>query len=349
MSSSFSRRHSHSNRVHMVVSICLATITPILFPLFIHAEDKATGGTPVHSEVMVEAIVASVNDKPITLTELCERLTPNRRLTFTEAAQDQEAQRVLDGLILERLLEEEAAAKRFSATESEIEEYISEVSSRNGLSRPEFEKALAAEGKNFASYKRQVKFDILKTKLSAAVARGGVSVSDAEIDKYLEDHPDFKSAGVSLRLRRILISTTDRSPEDLKTRVALITEDLDDNKNFGDVASHYSDGPEAAEGGSLGLVAEKDLSSEIFDAVFSLKEGTFSKPVETSQGIQIFFLEQRIGRKDEGEEDEDSAKDATEAMRVEIKKLLQQQKTQERLSSYFVSDLFKNHSVDKKL
>lgn len=329
--------------------VFLANISNMIALETIHAEESPSGSAQAHSEVMIEAIVASVNDKPITLTELCDRLSPKRKLTFTEAAQDQEAQRVLDGLILERLLEEEAAVKRFSATESEIEEYISEVSSRNGLSRAEFEKALAAEGKNFAAYRRQVKFDILKTKLSGAVARGGVSVSDAEIDKYLEDHPDFKSAGVSLRLRRILISTTDRSPEDIKTRVALIMEDLNDNKNFGDVASHYSDGPEAAEGGSLGLVAEKDLSSEIFDAVFSLKEGTFTKAVETSQGIQIFFLEQRIGRKEDGEDDEDSAQDAQEAMRVEIKKLLQQQKTQERLSSYFVSDLYKNHSVDKKL
>ncbi len=332
----------------MVVWLCIAATSNSLCISTILAEDGGASSTPAPAEIMIEAIVASVNDKPITLTELCERLAPKRKLTFSEAAQDQEAQRVLDGLILERLLEEEAAVKRFSASDSEIEEYISEVSSRNGLSRPEFEKALAAEGKNFAAYRRQVKFDILKTKLSGSVARGGMSVSDAEIDKYLEDHPDFKSAGVSLRLRRILVTTTDRSPEDLKTRVSLIMEDLNSNKNFGDVASHYSDGPEGAEGGSIGLVAEKDLSSEIFDAVFSLKEGTFSKAVETSQGVQIFFLEQRIGRK-EGEEDEDSAEDASEAMRVEIKKILQQQKTQERLSSYFVSDLYKNHSVDKKL
>ena len=300
-------------------------------------------------ELLIEAVVATVDDKPITLTELCNRLSPKRKLSISEVASDQEASKLLDGMILERLLEEEASQKRLSASEPEIEEYIGEVASRNGLSRAEFEKALASEGRDFASYKRQVKFDILKTKLSGSVARGGVSVADAEIDKYLEEHPDFKTAGTSLRLRRILISATDRSPEDLRTRLALVMEDLNDDKNFGDIASHYSDGPEGREGGSLGIIAEKDLSSEISEAVKGLSEGQNSKPIESEQGIQIFHLEQRIGKKDGDDDSEVDPEDIEEALRAEIKKILQQQKTQERVATYFSSDLYKNHSIDKKI
>lgn len=301
---------------------------------------------PQPAEIFLDAVVATVNDKPITLSELSKRLVPPRKLSFKEAGQDQEAQKVLDGIILERLIEEEASEKRFSVSEAEIDDYVNEVSSRNGLSRPEFEKALATEGKDLEGYKHQVKFDILKTKLAGAVSRGGVSVSDSEIDEYTTEHPNFTRSGIALRLRQILVTSHDRSEDDVKTRVGLIMEDLADNKRFEDVARHYSEGVESQDGGLIGLVAEKDLSREILDAVSTLKEGTCSKPIVTSLGTQIFFVEQRIGRKegDGGESD-----DGREALRAEVRRLLQQQKTQERLNSYFVTDLYKNHSVDKKI
>lgn len=334
----------------LFVTLATATIVFHVLASPVSAESpSAPSGANHGDELLIEAVVATVDDKPITLTELCNRLPSKRKLAMSEVAGDPEASKLLDAMILERLLEEEASQKRLSASEPEIEEYIREVAARNGLSRPEFEKALASEGRDFSSYKRQVKFDILKTKLSGSVARGGVSVSDAEIDQYLEEHPDFKTAGTSLRLRRILISATDRSPEDLRTRLALVMEDLKDDKNFGDIAAHYSDGPEGREGGSLGIIAEKDLSSEISDAVKGLQEGQSSKPIESEQGIQIFHLEQRIGKKEGEDESEVDPEDIEDALRAEIKKILQQQKTQERVATYFSSDLYKNHSIDKKV
>jgi peptidyl-prolyl cis-trans isomerase SurA len=304
---------------------------------------------PPATEIVIDAVVATVDDKPITLTDLSARLTPRRKLTFQQAAQDQEAQQALDAMILEKLIEEEANSRRFSASDTEVEEYVSEVAARNKLSRTEFEKALATEGKDFASYKIQVKLDILKTKLASSMTRGGVSVSDTEIDAYIADHPNFSQAGISLRLSQILVSSTGRSQDEITARLALIDAELASGKSFGEVAKQYSDSPDAADGGSLGLIAEKDLSSEIFDAVFSLKERTYSKPIATAAGRQLFFLEQRIGRKD-GDSEEDIDEDEVKgALQAEVRKLLQQQKTQERLSSFFVTDLYKNHSVDKKL
>ncbi len=301
------------------------------------------------SEIVIDAVVASVDDKPITLTDLSARLTPRRKLTFQQAAQDQEAQKALDAMILEKLIEEEANSKRLSASDAEVEEYVSEVAARNKLSRPEFEKALATEGKDFASYKSQVKLDILKTKLAGGVTRGGVSVSDAEIDAYITDHPHLAQPGISLRLRQILVASTGRSQEEISARLALIDGDLSSGRGFDEVARQYSDSPDAADGGSLGLIAEKDLSREIADAVLPLKERSHSKPILTAAGSQIFFLEQRIGRK-EGDSEEDVDEDEVkEALHAEARKLIQQQKTQERLTSFFVTDLYKNHSVDKKL
>jgi hypothetical protein len=61
-------------------------------------------------------------------------------------------------------------------------------------------------------------------------------------------------------------------------------------------------------------------------------------------GVQIFFVAKRFSALDD-----DDQEARLEAIRSEIKELLQKGKSHERLSSYFTTDLYKNHSVDKKI
>ena len=295
-------------------------------------------------EIVLDAIVASVDDKPITLSDLNARLMPPRRLGLREAASDQEAIKTLDAIILERLVELEATAKRLSISDAEVEDYVQEVASRNSMSIKDFQLALAKEGQSIDWYKKQVRFDILRTKLSSTVMRGGASVSDGEIDQYLTDHPVLSHTTTSIKLSTILISSERRSPEELQARVLEVLSALEAGEAFNAVAQRLSDGPNRADGGSLGLIAEQDLSRDVFDAVFALKAGSHSRPIEGDKGVQIFFIEQRFAAGEDSDNEENQ-----KALRDEARSSIQKQKTQARLSSYFVSDLYKNHSVDKKL
>ena len=304
-------------------------------------------GTPAFAspqgEVVIDAVVATVDDKPITLSELSARLVPPRKLSLAEAAKDAEALKALDGLIFEKLIEEEAVTKRITAADSDIEDYLNEVATRNGLSRKDFEKALAAEGRNLADYKQQVRLDILRTRLASAMTRGGVSVGDKEVDEYIDNHPEILQTGESVKIRQVFISSVGRDPEALKARSAEILQALDDGERFADVATRFSEGPQASDGGLIGIVAAKDLSEDISSAISSLDAGEWSSPLESKAGVQIFFVEQRFGGSEEGDNS------ASEAVRDEVRQGLQQQKSQEKLSSFFSNELYKNHAVDKKL
>jgi len=293
-------------------------------------------------EIFIDAVVASVDEKPITLSELNDRFLPPRKLSFTEVSRDVEAVKLLEALIIEKLLEEEAASKRLSATDAEVEEYIEEVARRNKLARGDFERELVSEGGNLTAYKRQVRSDILRTKLASSFTRGGVSISDSEIDEYIEKHPELSRNGPSLKLRQILVSATDRSAEELTQRIEAAQQQLEKGTEFAEVAKQYSDGPQSQEGGLIGIVAETDLSSDVSEAVAELKDGEVSKPIQNELGIQLFKVEQRFSKDD----DDDSP---SAGFREEVRKTLLQAKTQEKLSSYFVTELYKNHAVDKKL
>jgi peptidyl-prolyl cis-trans isomerase SurA len=296
------------------------------------------------AEVVIDGIVASVDDKPITLHEITARLTPQRKLTMTEAAKDPEALKVLDEVIFEKLLEEEAKAKRLSVADTEIEDYIREVAQRNNLSLPDFEAALAREGRTLPAYKRQVRVDILRAKLSSAISRGGISTTDAEIDQYLEAHPELRSAENTIKLHHIVVSKVGRTPEQVQSKLVDITTALEGGGDFIEIAQRLSDtAASSPEGSLLGVISAQDLSPAISEAVTNLEVGKFSKPVESESDFQVFYVEQRFsGLNDDSDE-------AEEALRNEVRQTLQKQKTKDRLSTYFVEDLFKNHAVDKRL
>lgn len=300
---------------------------------------EASTETVVSEEVLVDAIVASVNGKPITLQEVLARLTPRRSLTLKEASQDPEARETLEALVLDRLIQEDAAAKHISVSEAEINSYIEEVAQRNSLTREQFTAALAGEGKTIEQYVNRIRVDILRSKIIGQYIQSAVSVSSEEVEKYLEDHPNLKKSGAKIKLSRILLAhETDQAMSD--ARVAELQARIAANEDFSSLARQYSQGPESKEGGLLGVFDQTDLSPEIFDAVFTLTPGQVSKPITTAQGVQLFRVDSR--------QDEESANPRALAQE-EAKVALRQQKVQERMYSYFTTELPKLYAVEKKL
>ena len=211
--------------------------------------------------------------------------------------------------------------------------------------RKDFEAVLTREGKSVDWYKRQVKTDILKTKIASNLSHGGVSVTEQEIDEYLSGSPNTASSGASVKLRMISIPSSGKTPEQVADAVKAVQDALAKGGDFAEVARKYSEGPHAADGGLLGLIAEKDLSGPIFDAILSVKQGHYSEPVTTESQTQIFFVEERFGASDQDEDDEEKVE---QARRDEARKAIQKRKTEEKLATYFAVELNKNHTVDKK-
>jgi peptidyl-prolyl cis-trans isomerase SurA len=259
---------------------------------------------------------------------------------------DQAALMALDGLIMERLVEAEAAAKRVFVSDAELEDYLQEVARRNGLSKAEFEAALTAQGQDIKTYRQQIKVDILKTKLAGSISRGGISVSESEIDDYLASSNPLTQSGASIRLRHILINAQGRDQGQIQERVAQVISALETGEEFKAVAARLSDGPHAAEGGLIGTLAETDLSSEVREAVAPLQPGSYTAPLTGDNGVQFFFIEERFA---ESSAESENREADIEARRAEARRILQQQKTQTRLSSYFIGELYKNHAVEKKI
>jgi peptidyl-prolyl cis-trans isomerase SurA len=312
----------------------------ILLALGLLVMTAQAGASPSRSApILLDSVIATVNEKPITLRELEQRLTPPRRLSLDEAAKDQQVQALLDRMIFEQTLLSEAEAKRIEVDDSEVDRYMEEVAKRNNLSKAQLEKALTEQQKDVALYRNQIKLDILQSRLGSTYLQSSGAITKEEINTYINQHPELLQGGTQVKLSRILVSSSSRSDTEANARAQEALDKLKDGQSFESVAKAYSDAPEAAEGGSLGLVAEKDLSSDIFTALIGLKSGELSEAIRTDAGYLVFKVEDRVAV-------DGSNRDAVEQ---EVRLRLQGRKQQSKIQDFFTSELFKNHTIEKKI
>ena len=298
-----------------------------------------SSASPKAQETFVDAVVASVDGAPITLSELSARMDPPKKISLKEASIDPEARLALDKLLLEHLVNAGAETRKLSVSPQEIEAYINEVAARNQMSRAEFEVALKKEKHSIEAYREQLKTEILKTKIASQMMQGGVGVTEEEIKDYIKMNPSLTQSGSKLRISQIFASSAGRDPEEARVQIQAARAELDGGANFADVARRFSDGPEGADGGSLGVISEEELSPLIFEAIFSIPDGTSSAIVESPNGFHIFQVDERFVQEEE----------TSEQVIEEARRMLKQQKLEVKLQNYFTSDLYKLHSVDKKI
>lgn len=298
---------------------------------------------PVQSKAQyADAIVASVDGIPITLSDLSKKV--NRKLNLKEVSTDSDAKLALDELINDKLLRVEAEQKRVGTNEEEVDSYINEVAKQNSMSKEDFIAALAKENKTLAEYKKTIETEIIKSKLASSYLKTNVAVTEEEVDQYA------KANGLLLdkepprvKLKQILLSKTVNSPEKVALLRAEIKEKLDDGEDFSELAIQYSQSPEGLEGGDIGEIKVTDLDKQVFEAVSALNEGETSNFIENENSVRIFYLEEKIEPKEEDKPKLD------EATKDNIRKTLEAEKYQTESASFFNKKLYENHAVDKKI
>jgi peptidyl-prolyl cis-trans isomerase C len=110
------------------------------------------------------------------------------------------------------------------------------------------------------------------------------SVSDQAIKKLYNEKIAQIERESEVRLRQILVPT--------EAEAKIVAERLENGEDFVALAKKISKDP-SSEGSSLGFVQLNALIAPVEDAVFALRVGQISKPVQTQFGWNIFKLEEK--------------------------------------------------------
>lgn len=296
--------------------------------------------TSLFAEMVLDTVIASVDDKPITLSDLTTRLG-GKKVSINSLREDQEARAALDTMILDKIVTLEAESKGMQASPPEIEAYIDQVASQNKMTRDEFESALRKGGKTLESYKLEVATEVLKGKLISNELRRSIVITDEEAKSIIRKakSPSADSSK-KITLRSILVSTGNLSSEAFQERIQKVKDAIEDD-GFEDAAEEFSDDESTKDkGGFIGEFSETDLEPVVFQAIAHLEEGKVSEPVTSSLGTRFFYVE---SRSESPTEENYSNEDLAQA-----KEFLRQRKMQEKMASYITNDLVEKHTIERK-
>ena len=274
--------------------------------------------------VIVDRIVAVVNDEVITLSELDEAAAPlyQKYLSHVEDPVEREnlirqiRKRVLKQLIDQKLLDQEAKRLEIKVSDREIDSFIENIKQQNHLSDEKFREFLAAQGLTYEEYRKQVAEQIKRIKLVQSHVQERIVVTDEEIKDYYRRH--YLSQGNSLYELAAIVVT---GPE-AKKRAEQAYAELKKGVPFEEVAAKYSSLKGSGRG--LGRFRLKELAPEVREVVSKLKPGAFSGPVKVGNSWQIFKL---LAVKSEGAP-------PLEEVRAEIEARLRQEKIDQMLQKW---------------
>jgi peptidyl-prolyl cis-trans isomerase SurA len=285
---------------------------------------------------VIDRIVAVVNGEIITLYEVDERARPLVSQTggtdFEKSRLlDQARQRVIEAMIDDLLIKQEAQRLGVSVSDMEIQNQVRQLKDSNNLSEEQFASSLLLQGMTRADYEKMLRDDILKQKILGAMVRRKVVITEQEIREYYEAHQSEFSRGKKVRLKLIVLPRGLDADE--------LHEQISSGRiTFEEAARKYSIGPGSEQGGALGEVEWKDISDHWREVLDGIGSGEMSKPFAFDQNTVILQLDS----KQPGERAE------LDEVRAEISERLYRPKLEERFKEY-IQTLRKRAVLDIRL
>lgn len=256
--------------------------------------------------VILDRVVAVVNDDVITLTEVQEEgLQAIRKIVENTLGMERERQlrsteqQILDELILRRLQLQEAKKENIEVTPAETQTAIEELKKRNGLSGDEdLRAALSRELLSEEQFRRGITEQVLLTKLVSRRVRSKVVVLDEEVQQYYEQRQDQFTEIPQFKIRHLLVTVSPQAtPADqsrARKRIEEAQARLKMGTDFSTVAKQYSEGPLASSSGEVWTMKRGELAPELEEAAFALPVGQPSDIITTSAGFHLIVVEERV-------------------------------------------------------
>ncbi len=237
----------------------------------------------------ISEVVAKVNNRVITNFDLKDRY--NFLLNFSQIKVNSAEEKnillnqIVYKMIDEELIRQEGEALGIEVLDSEINAVIEAQSSKKGKSFSTFKAEFSQKNISFENYQKQVKADLLWSKIVSGSLRSKIKITDLEIKEFLEQQK-LDTDISKYRISEIFIP----AKNDAKILAEKLYEELKNGANFEEFVKQFSQSPTSESGGEIGWVSKSDINQEIYKAISNIAKKSYSKPVFLSDGYYIFKL-----------------------------------------------------------
>lgn len=271
------------------------------------AHDAGANVTPAELRNVIAAIPAFQQDGKFS-TELYKAFLASRNMS-PEAFEERVSRDVLLQNQLNSIIGSQFTARtivsRVASIMGESREVKAWVLQPAGFAAQVKTDATAIKAFYDANKKRFVMPEAVKldyVTLSAAELSQNIPVSDAEVQKYYDDHKADFTGNEERRASHILLTVPKGASAEQKAKIkaqaeALLKEVWANPAKFADIAKAKSqDTGSAANGGDLGFFGHGTMVKPFDDVVFRMKPGQISEVVETEFGFHIIKLDEVKGQ-----------------------------------------------------
>lgn len=250
-----------------------------------------------------EDIIVFVNETPITRQDLqmeadlldAEMRHRNRILPRHQKAKL--SRQLVENLVERELLYQSAQQKKIEIRNRWVDRAIADLKT-DLKSASGFKAYLKNARMNEKQLRARIQKGLIVRRLLRREVLRQIKVSEAEMQAFYRENPDFFQRKEQVRIRQILIAVDLQdgisNRGDALLRIQAIQKKLNEGGNFAALAIEYSEDKSSVMGGDLGYLQRNQMVETFADAAFSLQTGEISDIIETRIGYHLIQMVDRI-------------------------------------------------------
>lgn len=260
----------------------------------------ATNAAAKADELFSDPVIAQGRDFEVKRSQLDESFISAKgaaaanNVTFTEAERSLLEVRLLNELIVSKILVEKAtAADRAKATEA-ADKFIADAR-KQFVSEDAFKARLKAGNMTLDGLRQKLIGDAVPSAVLERELKAQINVTDAQVKKFYTDNPAKFEQPEMVRVAHILIGTRDTAGLDLsddqkkakRRQIEDILKRVKAGEDFGKLAKQYSEDPGSKDNGGEYTFPRGQMVPEFESVAFALKKNEISGVVTTSYGYHV--------------------------------------------------------------
>jgi peptidyl-prolyl cis-trans isomerase SurA len=274
-----------------------------LLYIYIVTAIVSRGSVYAQEPEVIDRIVAVVNSDIITLYDLNRAFKPYEdNIKALQYAPEKERETLfqvrkdlLDQLIDSKLADQEIEHAQITVNESDIDRTIERIKEARSFTDEQLREGLARQGMTMEEYRKEMKEQILRTKLVNREVKSKIVITKEDIKAYYDSHQDEYAGEKKYYLYNIFVRLSPQADISERQNALRQIEDaiarLNQGLSFEDLVNQLQDSSSRVQGTDLGLYRPEELSEQLQGAVVKLKAGEFSEVLDTDFGPQIIYVQ----------------------------------------------------------
>ena len=223
-------------------------------------------------------IIAKVGNEIITLIELENKV--NTTLILANQKINQENINKLKNISLKRLIDlkiKQSEVEKFNITLNEIaiENHMQKISKNLNIDPFELKKFFELNKIDYDQYKKEVETEFLWQRLISQLYSSQINISNDQIEKEVLKVSQNKKKNLEFKLAELEVNYENETKNELIKEL----KNSIDKIGFSETVIKYSISPSAFNGGEIGWVNSKVISSNLIDKIENLKIGEISSEI----------------------------------------------------------------------